>query len=454
MDMAESCSEAEDSEQDEEVAAAAVPGGQPDPEAGFKSQYRGVSYDRKKRRWRVQIKVRLLRSAGRELLLRHVPAALQPRPCALTARALRAAAYRTPQRACRPYTPTPTPPRTPHRNRWQPWASRAFRWATLTASWRQRGPTTAPPSACWACRAASPPSTSPPTTTPAPPSQTCRARPGRRSRRCSRTAGARWARGPPAGSRPGSCGRPDGGAGAGHTGASAAVLAPGRAALQQRPRPWPQPRPQPQAQPGRRPGASQSTCVAPAQVPRRRPNHPKRTSNYLGVGSNNRKDQWQARIMYLGKATHLGYYPSEQDAARAYDRCATAAAWTGQRWLGTSSRGPEGPVWSRGRAELAARSGTTWQPRPCRVAIALQGQAAQTNFPASEYEQQGGGGSLQVRACCRLGRCCSGGTWRPLSPGPGVRPSAGRLGKPGLTLDPAACHLGGEKGDDPQHGRR
>jgi hypothetical protein len=38
------------------------------------------------------------------------------------------------------------------------------------------------------------------------------------------------------------------------------------------------------------------------------------------VGSNNRKNMWQARIMYLGKATHLGFYSSEEEAARVFDR--------------------------------------------------------------------------------------------------------------------------------------
>jgi len=37
------------------------------------------------------------------------------------------------------------------------------------------------------------------------------------------------------------------------------------------------------------------------------------------VGSSNRKNQWQARILYHGKVTHLGYYRTEEEA-RVYDK--------------------------------------------------------------------------------------------------------------------------------------
>lgn len=60
------------------------------------------------------------------------------------------------------------------------------------------------------------------------------------------------------------------------------------------------------------------------------------------MGSSNRKNQWQARILVHGKVTHLGYYETEEDAARVYDR----------------------------------------------VSISLHGEAAQTNFPAGEYQGQ------------------------------------------------------------------
>lgn len=78
------------------------------------------------------------------------------------------------------------------------------------------------------------------------------------------------------------------------------------------------------------------------QVPRRRFSSRQRTSRYMGVGSSNRKNQWQARILVHGKVTHLGYYETEEDAAKVYDR----------------------------------------------VSISLHGEAAQTNFPPGEYQGQ------------------------------------------------------------------
>ena len=54
----------------------------------------------------------------------------------------------------------------------------------------------------------------------------------------------------------------------------------------------------------------------PVQAPRRRFSSRQRTSRYMGVGSSNRKNQWQARILVYGKVTHLGYYETEDDAAR------------------------------------------------------------------------------------------------------------------------------------------
>lgn len=60
------------------------------------------------------------------------------------------------------------------------------------------------------------------------------------------------------------------------------------------------------------------------------------------MGSSNRKNQWQARILVHGKVTHLGYYETEEDAAKVYDR----------------------------------------------VSISLHGEAAQTNFPQGQYQGQ------------------------------------------------------------------
>lgn len=59
-----------------------------------------------------------------------------------------------------------------------------------------------------------------------------------------------------------------------------------------------------------------------AKMPRRRLTNKRRTSRFLGVGSSNRKHQWQARILYHGKVTHLGYYRTEEEAARVYDKVA------------------------------------------------------------------------------------------------------------------------------------
>lgn len=60
------------------------------------------------------------------------------------------------------------------------------------------------------------------------------------------------------------------------------------------------------------------------QAPRRRFTSRQRTSRFMGVGSSNRKNQWQARILVHGKVTHLGYYETEEDAARVYDRVSLA----------------------------------------------------------------------------------------------------------------------------------
>jgi hypothetical protein len=47
----------------------------------------------------------------------------------------------------------------------------------------------------------------------------------------------------------------------------------------------------------------------------------------MGVGINNRKNLWQARILYHGKTTHLGYYKTEVEAARVFDRWAGQGCW-------------------------------------------------------------------------------------------------------------------------------
>jgi hypothetical protein len=65
-------------------------------------------------------------------------------------------------------------------------------------------------------------------------------------------------------------------------------------------------------------------CERVKQAPRKRFVSRQRTSQYMGVGSSNRKNQWQARILVHGKVTHLGYYETEEDAARVYDRVSLA----------------------------------------------------------------------------------------------------------------------------------
>lgn len=46
------------------------------------------------------------------------------------------------------------------------------------------------------------------------------------------------------------------------------------------------------------------------------------SSQYLGVSWIAQRSKWQARIRYGGKQHHLGLYPSEIDAAKAYDAAA------------------------------------------------------------------------------------------------------------------------------------
>lgn len=43
------------------------------------------------------------------------------------------------------------------------------------------------------------------------------------------------------------------------------------------------------------------------------------TSKYRGVTWNKQHNCWQAKIRHCGKDSHLGWFDSEEDAARAYD---------------------------------------------------------------------------------------------------------------------------------------
>ncbi len=98
----------------------------------------------------------------------------------------------------------------------------------------------------------------------------------------------------------------------------------------------------------------QPTSACLQQAPRRRFTSRQRTSRFMGVGSSNRKNQWQARILVHGKVTHLGYYETEEEAARVYDRrvcvCARACIYVVGcicvcvQWMGCM-----GAVWMGGR---------------------------------------------------------------------------------------------------------
>lgn len=49
---------------------------------------------------------------------------------------------------------------------------------------------------------------------------------------------------------------------------------------------------------------------------------PNSTSRFKGVGLYKRRNIWRAYIKTNGKIIHLGYFDSEEDAARAYDTSA------------------------------------------------------------------------------------------------------------------------------------
>lgn len=53
------------------------------------------------------------------------------------------------------------------------------------------------------------------------------------------------------------------------------------------------------------------------QAPRRRVSNRQRTSHFMGVGSSNRKNQWQARILVAGKVCLTPLIPAMQPAEHA-----------------------------------------------------------------------------------------------------------------------------------------
>jgi hypothetical protein len=48
------------------------------------------------------------------------------------------------------------------------------------------------------------------------------------------------------------------------------------------------------------------------------------TSGFKGVSFNKRRGKWQAQIRKDGKRHHLGYFTNAEDAAKVYDKAATA----------------------------------------------------------------------------------------------------------------------------------
>lgn len=133
----------------------------------------------------------------------------------------------------------------------------------------------------------------------------------------------------------------------------------------------------------------------------------KKSSQFTGVTLHKMKQQYQAKILLDGKTKHLGWFSTEEPAARAFDRAVL------QRdgrcaWFHLLPR--EGSACLPGREPFS--HGTTHMPLcfepehaavgpcpPCTPAALCLPSAcsrARTNFPISDYT--GGEGSLDLAA--------------------------------------------------------
>ena len=97
--------------------------------------------------------------------------------------------------------------------------------------------------------------------------------------------------------------------------------------------------------------------------------HGAQTSSFRGVSLLRQTGKWHAQINVGGRQLHLGFFASEEAAARAYDRAAIHKAGPG------------------GSATTAAVSSAAVAPAPGAAAAPFSPpQPPPTNFPLAEYE--------------------------------------------------------------------